>query len=206
HNEGVSVADYYTTAGILTHGTDFISIDKYGVDGGSEQKNDNPGDSTWFWNAEHWGNYLSYAKTLHERTAMPVMLWQLPVGHIDHSLAQDPYHPGQVFPDLGDTPRHWEDSAPDFFLGDTFVPGAGNRYAWFSQNRGSDPAITLLPDNQTITWGSHMVAARDAGVNIMLFGDGIGNSTSGRGQANTDAFWWISRAQVYYTNPVPLSP
>jgi len=51
-----------------------------------------------------------------------------------------------------------------------------------------------------------MDAARDAGVHVMLFGDGVGNSTRGRGAENTDDFWWISTVQEYYTHPTPLSP
>lgn len=205
-NEGLSVADYYMSAGILAHGADFVSVDKYGLDGGAELKNNNPVESTWFWNGEHWGNYLHYVAAIHERTARPVMLWQLPVGHINHSLIEDPYNPGQVFPDLTNEPRIWEDSSPDYFLGNTFIPGAGNRYNWFSQNRVNDPGIVLHADGQTITWNPHMVEARNAGATILLFGDGVGNSTSGRGQANTDSFWWITRTQSYYLNPVPLSP
>ena len=40
----------------------------------------------------------------------------------------------------------------------------------------------------------------------MLFGDGVGNSTRARGAENTDEFWWISKVQEYYQNPVLLTP
>lgn len=51
-----------------------------------------------------------------------------------------------------------------------------------------------------------MQATRDTGIHIMLFGDGVGNSTRGRGDTNTDEFWWITAAQDYYANPIPLNP
>jgi hypothetical protein len=216
-NEGLSVADYYISCGVLTHGADFISIDKYGLDGAyspyGKENADNPADSTWFWNAEHWGNYLHFVAALHERTGKQVMLWQLPVGHINSSQFVSPYT-GAPFPDLADdpgdtaagTPPEWEDSAPTFFFGDTFKPGTTVRYAWFKTNRGGYANVTLDPDGETIAWGDHMAEARDAGVHVMLFGDGVGASTHGRGVMNGDHYWWISAVQKYFENPASLAP
>jgi len=203
-DEGTSVADYYMSCGILSHGAELVSIDKYGLDGGAEQKNSDPSQSTWFWNAEHWGNYLHYINALRTRTGKKVCVWQLPVGRINSSQLPNPYN-GGLFPDLPNTPRYWEDSSASFFLGDTFIPGAGARYSWFSANSGGHTSVTLGADGSTIIWGSHMTAARNAGVDVMLFGDGVGNSTNGRGYNNTDSFWWITAAQKYYENPVPLN-
>ena len=82
----------------------------------------------------------------------------------------------------------------------------------FSSTDGESTAqVGFLTANITtagadIIWGSHMAAARDAGVNVMLFGDGVGNSTRARGAENTDEFWWISKVQEYYQNPVLLTP
>jgi len=141
------------------------------------------------------------------------MLWQLPVGHINSSQFVSPYT-GALFPDLKNepsdpdtgTPPEWEDSAPDFFFGDTFKPGTTVRYDWFKANRGGYANVTLDPDGETIAWGSHMIEARDAGVHVMLFGDGVGASTHGRGVMNGDHYWWISAVQKYFENPVPLAP
>ncbi len=202
-SEGQLVADYYASCGILTHGADFISIDKYGLDGGSELHNSDPQQSTWFWHAGHWANYLHYVKALNQRTGKKVMLWQLPVGHVNHSQKISPYT-GEVFPDHPNVPRDWEDSGPSFFLGDRFTPGAGARHTWFSNTGAGNANVTVA--GADIIWGSHMAAARDAGVNVMLFGDGVGNSTRARGAENTDEFWWISKVQEYYANPVPLAP
>ena len=203
NREGQLVADYYTSCGILAQGADYISIDKYGLDGGAEQQNADPSQSTWFWHAGHWANYLHYVKALNQRTGKKVMLWQLPVGHVNHSLKISPYT-GEVFPDHPNVPRDWEDSGPSFFLGDRFTPGAGTRQTWFANNGAGNANVTTA--GADIIWGSHMAAARDAGVNVMLFGDGVGNSTRARGAENTDEFWWISKVQEYYQNPVLLTP
>jgi hypothetical protein len=53
----------------------------------------------------------------------------------------------------------------------------------------------------TVTWASHMAMARDAGVVAMLFGDGVGESTHGRGSPPPDGGWFISKVQSYYANP-----
>lgn len=100
--------------------------------------------------AEHWGNYLHYCKALHDRTGKQVMLWQLPVGHINSSQLVSLYT-NAVFADHPNQPRDWEDSAPTFFFGDTFKPGAGNRYDWFSQNLGRHSSVSLDADGETIT-------------------------------------------------------
>ncbi|MEK6249195.1 MAG: hypothetical protein N2C12_13520, partial [Planctomycetales bacterium] len=82
--EAELIAEYYVDAGVLTHGADFISLDKYGLDAGAQQgAADDPAGSTWFWNSDHWHNYLLFVKTLHETTGSDVVLWQIPVGHIN---------------------------------------------------------------------------------------------------------------------------
>ncbi len=81
-NEAKAIAQYYMDAGILSYGADFISIDKYGLDGGQQQNAPkDPAKSTWFWNHDLWKNYLLFTQTLHETTNKPVTLWQIPVGH-----------------------------------------------------------------------------------------------------------------------------
>lgn len=46
---------------------DFMAIDKYGVDGGNNQESNtrpgytDPAATSWFFNADHWNNYLTYA-------------------------------------------------------------------------------------------------------------------------------------------------
>ena len=196
-------ADYYNSAGITSYDADFISIDKYGLDGGYEDGAvDNPKASKWLWNADLWNNYLLYTKTLHEETKKPVILWQIPVGHINSSQEANPYNGGK-FADLTNKVGNYEDSAPTYFFGDTFTPGKGNRADYFATNEWNDSKVTVSGDN--ITWGSHMEEARDAGVVSILFGAGVNGSTDAVGSPASDNYWWITKAQRYLKNPLPLT-
>lgn len=200
--EAREIAHFYIDAGILTHGASFVSIDKYGLDAlGYEGNANDPAGSRWFWNSDHWNNYLLFSRTLHEETALPVALWQMPVGHINGSQAANPYDPSGKFADLTNTPMRYEDSAGTFFLGDTFT-ATGARLDYFRTNASNDPKLTVV--GNTITWGSHIEEARDAGITQILFGAGVGISTDGVGSPPTDGYWWITRVQDYFENPVPL--
>ncbi len=85
-----------------------------------ESAADDPASSTWFWNSDHWNNYLHFVKAMKDTSQLPVVLWQLPVGHINSSTLNNPYNNG-LFPDLANTSTRYEDSAPVFFLGDRFT-------------------------------------------------------------------------------------
>jgi len=197
-------ADYYLNASIKSYNASFISIDKYGLDGAAWNHQDDPANSTWFWNSEHWNNYLLYCKRLHQRTRLPVILWQIPVGHINVSQEPDPYS-GGLFQPLGNKWREWEDSAPTYFFGDKFKPGSNRRWNWFTANRISDPKITNNGID-TVIWDSHMSEVRDAGITCILFGAGVGDSTDGVGSPPSDDYWWITKVQRYYKNLIQLPP
>ena len=200
--EAELIAQYYMEAGILSYGADFISLDKYGLDAGAQNgAASNPEASTWFWNSDHWHNYLLIVQTLTETTNREMVLWQLPVGHINNSLADNPYDESGTFDPLTNTTRQYEDSAPTFFLGDTFT-ATGDRLDNFSTNDFGDDKLTV--SGNTITWGSHIEEARAAGVRQILFGAGVGISTDSIGSEPTDDYWWITKVQEYYQNPVAL--
>ncbi|MDX2170952.1 MAG: cellulose binding domain-containing protein [Deltaproteobacteria bacterium] len=199
--EAQRIADYYLVAGVASYGAHFVSIDKYGLDGGFGGAATAPWSSTWFWNAIHWNNYLLFSGGLHQRTGLPVVLWQLPVGHVNHSLAANPYDPSGTFPDLDNTTQHYEDSAPSFFYGDRFDTGAnGQRLAYFG---AEDPEHrdSVSTAGSVVEWREHLSAARDAGVIAALFGDGVGESTRGRGDPPPDGWWWMVKTQAYLANP-----
>jgi endo-1,4-beta-D-glucanase Y len=200
--EAELIAQYYMEAGILSYGAGFISLDKYGLDAGAENgAADDPAGSTWFWNSDHWNNYLLIVQTLTQTTDREMVLWQLPVGHINDSLAENPYDENSVFDPLTNTTRQYEDSAPTFFLGDTFT-ASGDRLDYFSTNALNDSKLTV--SGNTITWGSHMEEARAAGIRQILFGAGVGISTDSIGTEPTDDYWWITKVQEYYQDPVAL--
>ncbi|MBR3646138.1 MAG: hypothetical protein IKN54_06940, partial [Lachnospiraceae bacterium] len=201
-NAAIETANYYINAGILSYGADFISIDKYGLDGAYETgAAQNPASSKWLWNSDLWSNYLYYTKALHETTNKPVTLWQLPVGHLNTSQTVSPYT-NSLFPDLTNATQNYEDSAPTYFFGDTFIPGTTGRFNYFGANAYNDSKVTRL--GNTITYGSHMQEAADAGVTVMLFGAGVGASTDCVGTPPGDSYWWITKAQQYYKQPIAL--
>lgn len=200
--EAELIAEYYMDAGVLSYGAGFISLDKYGLDAGAQNgAANNPEASTWFWNNDHWNNYLLIVQTLTETTDREMILWQIPVGHINDSLATNPYDENGTFDPLTNTTRQYEDSAPTFFLGDTFT-ATGDRLDYFSSNDFGDDKLTV--SGNTVTWGSHIEEARAAGIRQILFGAGVGISTDSIGSDPTDDYWWITKVQEYYQNPVPL--
>lgn len=207
YNEARAITQYYLDAGIASYGAKFVSIDKYGLDAASAEANaaQNPTGSLWFWNNDHWGNYLTFVRAMHETAKLPIVLWQLPVGHINSSLAANPYSQTGVFPDLPNTLRKSEDSAATFFFGDRFTT-AGARLSFFAQNGGND--LKLRVSGNTITWGDHFSEAAASGVIMAMFGAGVGASTTNIGTPPSDDYWWITKAQRYYASPVllPIRP
>lgn len=205
-------ANFARKAGVQYGAAEFISIDKYGLDGAiatGANPND-PASSLWFWNADLWNNYLLFVRTLKETLALPVVLWQLPTGHINGTTRRSPtaYNASGTFPDLSNTVQRYEDSASPYFFGDTLTL-SGNRLAYFSKNVWNDPKVSV--NGNTVTWGSHLPEAANAGVVAILMGAGVGISTRGIPQPGsypedqpTDNYYWITRIQEYYASPVPL--
>ena len=203
--EAAATADYYIHAGVTSYGAGFISVDKYGLDAAAENASAaaNPAGSTWFWSMTHWVNYLTFAQALGSETKLPVVLWQIPVGHINTSQFPDPA--GGLFPTLANDSTHYEDSAPTFFLGDTFDPGSAARLGYFGAgDGGSNPRDTAAVTGGTVTWPPAMSLTQSFGVECILFGAGVGDSTQGVGNPPTDGGWWVTKAQTYYDHTVPL--
>ena len=201
-----SIINYGLDAGILTEGAGFVSIDKYGLDAQGHQNREDPSESTWFFNADHWNNYLELVRVFNRTSGAPILLWQLPVGHINGSQETSAYT-GARFTDFPNTSRRYEDSSPNYFLGDSFDTGGGSRLSYFSTNENNDPKITV--DGNVVTWRSHMQEAADAGVFSILFGAGVGDSTDGVGidqSLPTDNYYWIQKVQQYYQNRIELNP
>ncbi|WP_224365520.1 fibronectin type III domain-containing protein [Hyalangium versicolor] len=205
-------AGFAKKAGVLSGGAEFISIDKYGLDGaGAAGANpSDPANSLWFWNADLWNNYLLFARTLKETLGVPVILWQVPAGHINGTTHRSPtaYNSSGTYPDLPNTVQRYEESAAPFLFGDSFVL-SGNRLTYFSKNAWGDPKVTV--SGSTVTWGSHLPEVANAGVVAILMGAGVGVSTRGIPQPGsypeaepTDNYYWINRVQEYCASPVSL--
>jgi GH18 family chitinase len=199
-----SITRYALSAGILGSDADFISIDKYGLDAMGHQNRSNPHDSTWFFNSDHWHNYLLFVKTMHNTAAKPIVLWQLPIGHINSSKSVSAYT-GLNFSPLDNSNRKYEDSTVSWFLGDSFDTGGGDRLSYFSQNRVADPKLSVSGD--VITWGEHLSEVKQSGVSAVLFGAGVGDSTDGVGSPPSDDYFWIQKIQErYQDNSLLASP
>jgi len=192
---------YAIAAGTLTSNANFLSIDKYGLDAMGHIAADNPSDSRWFFNNDHWHNYLYFVQTMHETSGYPIVLWQMPVGHINSSQTISAYT-GQRYQDLPNVSTRWEDSTCDFFLGDTFDAANTIRLNYFSENKYNDAKLSVT--GNAITWGNHMQETKDAGVISVLFGAGVNNSTDGVGSPPTDDYFWIQKVQEYYAAGAPL--
>jgi hypothetical protein len=136
-------------------------------------------------------------------------------GHIDSSLAESPayYNSNNAFRCLGDSAYHYEDSAPDYFFGDTMAvtqPGSGTnlRLNYFSIPPVDDSAGVIV-SNGNLIWKQHITFARDCGVIGINFGPGMQIDTHNIPDPNispitkpTDYYWWMVKAQRYYQNPV----
>jgi hypothetical protein len=203
--EAAAITRYYLDAGIASEGARFVSIDKYGLDavGFEARAAEDPASSIWFWNADHWRNYLEFVRAMRETSGLPVILWQLPVGRINGSQEPNPYSSTGRFGDLANIHQQYEDSAPTYFFGDSFV-ATGPRREHFAANLSNDPAFTVAGDE--ITWPEHMTDAARAGVAAILFGAGVGASTSSVGEPPPDGYWWITKAQRYLENPASFIP
>ena len=209
--EARAIAGWYVAAGVLSSGADFVSIDKYGLDavGANPACAADPSAGPWFFNADHWHNYLAVVRSLREVTERPVVLWQIPVGRVNATTDAEPAT-GVPFPPLDNSIQRYEDSATTFFFGDTFDPGTAARRSWFATNAGNDPKVTS--SGTLVTWGEHLSDARNAGAIALMCGAGVGASTtnippsSGITGGPTDGGFWMRRAQMYYLDPIPLDP
>ena len=203
----IDITQYGIDVGILSHNADFVSIDKYGLDaiGGptpgytTPDPLTQPETFTWFWNNDHWINYLEFVKSMHEHSNKHIVLWQIPVGHINKTQSISTYTNSR-FSDHPNEIKKYEDSASTFFFGDEFEAESNERFNYFTENKHNDSKLEFDSDTKKITYGNHMEEVQNAGVRIILGGAGVGNSTDGVGSPPTDDYYWIQKVQEYYQN------
>lgn len=236
------VADWFASAGILSmpevngttpRGSDFLAIDKYGIDGGRDTGLTAPGykdpkATDWFFNADHWNNYLLFVgsvranmlKGLPSGQDLSIRLWQIPVGHIN--TVQE-----EGAPDFGALPNTdvngqgaFEDSAVSYFFGSTFsgqTPQAeadnAKRVAFFDPagfgNQAGDPGVRRDASGQNFQFAENLGLnkAADWGVESIEFGAGLPEATSGGGYAYvapTDNYYLAYKTSDYLKNPIKL--
>lgn len=200
------IYDYGDNVGVMSHQADFVSIDKYGLDALGYSNSSNPADPssyTWFWNNDHWNNYLKFVNKLKEESGKHVILWQIPVGHINGSTTINQYT-NTNFTLLNNTSKRYEDSATSYFFGDTLnFSNDLARFNYFSQNLHNDPKLQSNSTTKVINFGNHFQEVNNNGTRLVLMGAGVGESTDGIGLENvtlTDDHFWIQKVQDYYIN------
>jgi GH18 family chitinase len=217
-NDFLELSSISITLG-LNYLTDWMNIEGYGYDGalgsgGSNSVNwTNPDTTSWFWNAQYYDNLILAAHTMNlpissGGTGLPVILGG-DAGHIDSSLTKSPYNSNGSFANLTDSFFQWEDAASDYFFGDSMSISSGNRLNYFSVQPPADPADIIVSGNSVI-WNQHLTYAKNNGVIGVMFGAGMTvdthNLPDGTGASPnnipTDNYWWITKVQRYYQNPV----
>jgi hypothetical protein len=100
---------------------------------------------------------------------------------------------------LTNKPQFGEDGAPSFVFGSTFARDSVTS-KYFAANEWKDD---VKIDNNTITWPDHTQMLLDAGIKGLMFGAGVGISTSNLYMAQTaglatDSCYNIVKFQDYY--------
>ncbi len=208
------IYEYGNIMGIMSSNADFVSIDKYGLDAMGAPSNSDPADPstyTWFWNNDHWKNYLAFVKQLFEDSGVHVILWQITVGHINGTTTINEYT-GTDFVPFNNTSKHYEDSASNFFFGETTdFSDDLVRFNYFSENMHGDTKMVVDNATKHVTWGNHFEEVNESGVKLVLMGAGVGDSTDGIGDPEdpgatlTDDHFWIQKVQDYYLNHLTIS-
>lgn len=212
--EATTIANYYKSNGVAV-GTDFIAFDRYGTDAGAAfgaadgGTSADPSGGKWFFNYDHWNNYLLFVDTVSTVVNLPAVLWQLPMGHINATTAVKP--DGTAYAPLSNAAGSgaYEDALSTFWFGDTFTAATPQRAAYFSQNNwgthDSGRAGDVSVSGGKITWkpGLLRLGSLNKPVLGVLFGAGVGSdhSTVACAQSaagTTDDYWWINKAQRYY--------
>ncbi|MFH1477397.1 MAG: VCBS repeat-containing protein [Verrucomicrobiota bacterium] len=204
--EAAGIAGYYISVGI-TNNTDYLFIDRYGIDAASAGYVTDPASSTWFWNYDHWNNYLAFVESVQQQVQLPIILWQLPMGHINTTETKKT--DGTAYTSLSNQANSgsFEDSSATFWFGDTFTPGSADRLAYFSANQwgGYDPSrvADVTVTGNKIIWLPAIDRLKALNIAALLSGPGVGRSASTFACAvdtaeSTDNFWWINQVQRYY--------
>lgn len=217
--------DVYTDANgkPAAYAPDFIAFDKY------EHDDETAGVlsyAPYYYEAPVWDVYLSYVGGVSRALGnVPVMLWQIPGGHLRTTNDVDT--------------RQQASTSADYFVGDpTLQPGLGNLASDLKQLLGTMNSITFFgsPGNTGITlfnsssicapnqlfasaivdcqssvlsWQKpHLYNALHSNVFAILWGGGqttgiVGNNNVGG--LNLDDNGWLSgRLKDYYANPIQL--
>lgn len=192
---GKPTVELWQDAGLYSgqYKPDFLVFDKY-------ERNPIPGEagSGYIWNARDWDNYLTYVKQMSQGLGnVPVMLWQIPGGHLQTASES-------TFITHGAT-------GPDFFLGNPDVKSdLSNLQPYIRNINLADATYHCQRDNacqlpdylKDINGGSNydwnkgnMDKARASNVFAILWG---GGSTTSVGTVPMDDGGWLAKQVNQY--------
>ncbi len=210
--EATAIGNYYKSNGVAV-GTDFLAFDRYGSDAGSKfggingGTTNDPSGGEWFFNYDHWNNYLAFVDKVSAAVNLPAVLWQLPMGHINATTAVKPDGTAYALLSNAANSGAFEDASATFWFGDTFTASTSQRLAYFSQNNwgtyDANRAGDVSVSGSAITWTPGLLRLSAMNVLGVLFGAGVGSDASTVACAQsaagtTDDCWWINKAQRYY--------
>ena len=195
------ISQFYREANV-TLNTTYICADRYGLDGALLSTTDakEPQNSRWFWNNDIWKNYIHFCNRVATSLKCKLYLWQLPCGYINSCQEISPYT-GKPFADLPNISPSGEDGAPCFIFGTKFTRTTPETLKYFSSDMWKDQVVV---NGNTITWKDHTDDLAQIGVEGIMFGAGVGASTSNlymgqtAGKA-TDNAYCISKFQQFYS-------
>jgi len=183
---------------------DFIVFDKYERDGFSSA-----GRISYAWNHNDWDNYITYTGDVANRLNTPLVLWQIPGGHMptktenivnfdiqEHGASAAPY----IF---GDSRISSIDDLRDDFL--SLELGAGDSVRQ-NQIYGGNAELGGYLRERPYDWRqSQLQRLVDDGVSLILWGGG--NTTSVvqlDASTGDDDDYLLNKVNDYYDNPIRL--
>jgi len=184
-------------------GTSLLCADRYGLDGALVDAKAplEPQNSRWFWNNDIYNNYIYFLNCISSALNVDFFVWQLPCGYVNTCAEISPYT-GKPFPILPNSNSSGEDGCPCFIFGSQFSRWDATTLAYFSGNNWKDDGVKV--SENSIIWKSHVDTMFSSRIKAVMFGAGVGASTSNlyMGQTSglaTDNKYCISKFQQYYT-------
>ena len=196
------ISNFYKEAGASMY-TKYCCFDKYGLDGALVNTSDStsPEKSRWFFNHDLWNNYIFFCQRVALKLETSnIILWQLPCGYINSCQESSPYTE-KPFPDLKNVQPSGEDGGICYVFGSVFKRTANLEY--FSKNDWKDTSAKTV--GNTITWSDKTKELYEKGVSVIMFGAGVGASTTNifMNQTSgiaTDNKYGIFKFQNFYNN------
>ncbi|WP_299495024.1 hypothetical protein [uncultured Shewanella sp.] len=184
---------------------DFLVMDRYEFD----DFNENAYSIGYLFNAQDWTSFFTYVGDMsNQMNDIPVMLWQMPGGHIqEDGDGDDRGAYGGTFPHFMFSRDHGGTSAVDFDSVNSYISEIDlTAYSRYFQDIISYLQVTPDGSGSDYTWdeGYLEAAVTDANVFSILFG---GGNTTGVAavpivSVGDDGGWLSNKVVNYFTDPM----